>query len=92
MNLAGVERVSSGAGFSSRPRHGVAILHKIPLPMTTLSTMFERLRSAGVVPGDSDDLKLKKQLLLFAMGLMTAAPMVWNALYGYFGVSMPTWC
>ncbi len=58
--------------------------------MTTLSTMFERLRSAGVVPGDSDDLKLKKQLLLFAMGLMTAAPMLWNALYGYFGVSMPT--
>ena len=53
--------------------------------MTTLSTLSARLRSAGVEAGDSDELKLKKQLLLFAMGLMKAAPMMWNALYGYFG-------
>ena len=56
--------------------------------MTTLSTLSARLRAAGVEPGDSDELKLKKQLLLFAMGLMTAAPMLWNALYGYFGVPL----
>ncbi len=55
--------------------------------MTTLSTIFLRLHAAGVEPGDPDDLKLKKQLLLFAMALMTAAPMCWNALYGYFGLS-----
>ena len=48
--------------------------------------MAARLRAAGVEPGDADDLKIKKQLLLFAMGLMTAAPMLWNALYGYFGL------
>ncbi len=54
--------------------------------MTSLATMAARLRTAGVEPGDGDDLKIKKQLLLFAMGLMTAAPMLWNALYGYFGL------
>ena len=54
--------------------------------MTSIATMAARLRCAGVEPGDADDLKLKKQLLLFAMGLMTAAPMLWNALYGYFGL------
>ncbi len=54
--------------------------------MTTLATISARLHAAGVEPGDSDDLKLKKQLLLFAMALMTAAPMCWNALYGYFGL------
>ena len=56
--------------------------------MTSLPVMMARLRAAGVEPGDSDDLKLKKQLLLLAMGLMTAAPMFWNALYGYFGLRM----
>ena len=54
--------------------------------MTSVATMAARLRCAGVEPGDADGLRLKKQLLLFAMGLMTAAPMLWNALYGYFGL------
>lgn len=53
--------------------------------MTSLAVMMARLRAAGVEPGDTDGVKLQKQLLLFAMGLMTAAPMFWNALYGYLG-------
>ncbi len=56
--------------------------------MTSLSVMMARLRAAGVEPGDTDGVKLQKQLLLFAMGLMTAAPMFWNALYGYFGLNV----
>ena len=56
--------------------------------MTSLAVMMARLRAAGVEPGDGDGLKLQKQLLLFAMGLMTAAPMFWNALYGYFGLNV----
>jgi adenylate cyclase len=40
------------------------------------------------MPGDSDDLKLKKQLLLFAMGLMTIVPVTWLALYSVMGLQI----
>ena len=40
--------------------------------MSYFSTLVSRLRTAGIEPGDSDDLKLKKSLLLLAMGLTTA--------------------
>jgi len=47
-----------------------------------------RLRAAGVEPGDSEELKLRKQLLLFAMGLMTATPVLWLALYWMMGLDI----
>jgi len=45
----------------------------------------ERLRHAGIEALDSEDLKLRKSVLVFAMGLMTAAPMCWLALYWFMG-------
>ena len=57
--------------------------------MSYASTLLERLRTAGVEPCDSEDLKLKKQLLMFAMGLTVAAPVLWFAIYGLMGQSLP---
>ena len=56
--------------------------------MSYLSTLVSRLRTAGIEPGDSDDLKLKKSLLMLAMGLTTAAPVLWLALYWLMGLNI----
>jgi adenylate cyclase len=50
-----------------------------------MAEFLHRLRTAGIAPGDSDEVKLRKQLLLFAMGLMTAVPPLWLSLYGLLG-------
>lgn len=41
----------------------------------------ERLRSAGMRPGDDEDTRLAKSLLVFATGLMSVASGVWLLLY-----------
>lgn len=56
--------------------------------MSYLSTLVSRLRTAGIEPGDSDELKLKKSLLLLAMGLTTAAPVLWLGLYWLMGLNI----
>jgi adenylate cyclase len=56
--------------------------------MTHAQPFFARLRSAGVEPGDSDDLRIRKSIMVFAMGLMTAAPMFWLALYWLLGLQL----
>ena len=58
--------------------------------MSYVSELWRRLKTAGVEPGDSDDIKLKKSLLMFAMGLTTAAPVLWLALYQGMGLNIPT--
>jgi len=45
----------------------------------------ERLRTAGVEPGDSAELQLNKQLLMFATGLASAASMSWLTIYWAMG-------
>src|SRR5262245_13608783 len=57
--------------------------------MSYVSELARRLRTAGIEPGDSDDLKLKKSLLMFAMGLTMAAPVFWLALYWVMGMKFP---
>jgi len=52
-----------------------------PIP----SGFLERLRNAGVEPGDSAELALNKQLLAFATGLVSAASMLWLAIYWAIG-------
>jgi adenylate cyclase len=47
-----------------------------------------RLANAGIDPGDSEELKLSKSLLMFAVGLMNVAPMVWLAIYWGTGVRL----
>ncbi len=58
--------------------------------MAALSEYVNRLRTAGAQPGDSPDLRLKKQLLMFAMGLMTIVPVMWLALYWFMGLQIST--
>ncbi len=45
----------------------------------------DRLRNAGVEPGDSEELALNKQLLVFATGLVSAASMLWLLIYWAIG-------
>jgi adenylate cyclase len=50
--------------------------------------LISRLANAGIDPNDSDDLKLSKSLLMFAVGLMNVAPVVWLAIYWGTGVPL----
>lgn len=52
-------------------------------------TLYGRLRSAGVQAGDSDELQLKKQVLLFACGLMIAGSAIWLSIYWLLGLPLP---
>ncbi|HEY9397818.1 MAG TPA: adenylate/guanylate cyclase domain-containing protein [Burkholderiales bacterium] len=53
--------------------------------MSTLQELANRLRTAGIEPGDSEELRLKKSLLMFAMGLTTIAPVAWLVVYWALG-------
>ena len=50
----------------------------------------DRLRNAGAEPGDSEEQRLNKSLLMFATGLVTMAAMLWVAIYGLLGQSIST--
>jgi adenylate cyclase len=50
----------------------------------------ERLRTAGIEPGDSEELRLSKSLLMLATGLVCAAMMVWLAIYTLLGLRFST--
>ena len=52
--------------------------------------LIARLASAGIDPEDSEDLKLSKSLLMFAVGLMNVAPVIWLAIYWGTGVPLST--
>lgn len=56
--------------------------------MTPISTLATRLRNAGVVAGDSDEIRLKKTVLIFSCGLMIAAAAIWLALYKALGLTV----
>ena len=44
-----------------------------------------RLRSAGIDPGDNAEIRLNKQLLMLATGLVSVASMVWLTIYWALG-------
>ncbi|OGA12658.1 MAG: adenylyl cyclase [Betaproteobacteria bacterium RIFCSPLOWO2_02_FULL_63_19] len=56
--------------------------------MTHPQTFVARLRTAGVEPGDSGELRIRKSIMVFAMGLMTAMPMFGLALYWLLGLQL----
>lgn len=56
--------------------------------MLNTRNFIARLRSAGIRPEDPEDLKIRKSVLVFAMGLMTAAPMFWLGLYWLMGLQL----
>lgn len=49
-----------------------------------------RLSAAAIDPADSEDLRLRKTLLIFASGLMNAAAIIWLAIYWWMGLKLPT--
>ncbi|MCW5625925.1 MAG: hypothetical protein KIT73_14525 [Burkholderiales bacterium] len=50
----------------------------------------ERLGIAAIEPSDSEELRLRKTLLLFVSGLMNVAAFLWLAIYWLMGVKLPT--
>jgi len=48
-------------------------------------TLIERLRTAGIDPNDSEELRLNKSLLMFATGLASIASMLWLVIYWSLG-------
>jgi len=53
-------------------------------------TLLERLAKAAVSDTDSEELRLRKTLLLLASGLMNMAAIVWLAIYWIMGLKLPT--
>lgn len=56
--------------------------------MSDTLTLYQRLRHAGIEPADSEDTRIRKSILVFAMGMMTAAPMFWLSLYWLVGLQL----
>jgi len=49
------------------------------------ASYFGALRNAGIMPGDSAELRLQKSLLIFATGLISFASMLWLFIYWQIG-------
>jgi len=61
-----------------------------PSPAPHRLTLLERLAKAAVSDTDSEELRLRKTLLLLASGLMNMAAIVWLAIYWIMGLKLPT--
>lgn len=59
------------------------------LPLASTHRFLERLRNAGIEPGDSPEVALNKQLLFFATGLVSVTSMLWLAIYWTLGPQFP---
>ena len=55
----------------------------------TPSVLLRRLGTAGVLPTDSEEIRLKKHVLLFSCGLMIGGSAIWLGLYHLLGLSLP---
>jgi adenylate cyclase len=53
--------------------------------VTEHAGFFDAVRSAGISPTDSEEIRLQKSLLLFATGLVSVASMLWLLLYWQLG-------
>lgn len=53
--------------------------------MSTNRSFVESIRSAGILPNDSEELRLQKSLLIFATGLISFASMLWLFIYWQLG-------
>jgi len=52
--------------------------------------LIARLGAAAIDPADSEELRLRKTLLMFASGLMNAAAILWLGIYWWMGLKLPT--
>jgi len=53
-------------------------------------SLLERVARAAVDENDSEDLRMRKTLLMLASGLMNVAAIVWLAIYWIMGLKLPT--
>ncbi|MCF8150386.1 MAG: adenylate/guanylate cyclase domain-containing protein [Burkholderiaceae bacterium] len=58
-----------------------------PKSTPPLTSFLDRLQHAGIEPGDSDDRRLSKSLLMLATGLISVAIILWVLLYSFLGPS-----
>lgn len=58
-------------------------------PVSEHSSFADRLRNAGIRPGDSEQVQLNKTLLVFATGLFSFGSMAWLGMYWLLGPKMP---
>jgi adenylate cyclase len=85
--------VDRGGGFLRHCAHAHVLHASSPFVMTLQATgsspvatsFSERLRNAGIAPGDSEEQRLNKSLLMLATGLACLASMVWVAIYSFLG-------
>ena len=59
-------------------------------PFVRRRGLIARLGAAAIDETDSDDLKLRKTLLMFASGLMNLAAVLWLLIYWWMGLKLPT--
>jgi adenylate cyclase len=52
--------------------------------------LIARLGAAAIDESDSDEVKLRKTLLMFASGLMNMAAILWLLIYWWMGLKLPT--
>ncbi len=52
--------------------------------------LISRLGDAAIDANDSEEMKLRKSLLIFASGLMNIAAILWLAIYWWMGLKLPT--
>jgi class 3 adenylate cyclase len=59
-------------------------------PVAQRPSLLERLARSAVDEHDSEELRLRKTLLIFASGLMNLAAILWLAIYWVLGLKLPT--
>lgn len=59
-------------------------------PTTASHRFIAALRNAGIEPGDSEELRLSKSLLMFTTGLFTLTTMLWVVIYSFLGQQFST--
>jgi adenylate cyclase len=84
MNSVAANRTANDASMS-------AALHgRMHASDSARGSILERLGRSAIDVNDSDDLRLRKTLLIFASGLMNMAAIVWLAIYWIMGLKLPT--
>ncbi|MDP1983951.1 MAG: adenylate/guanylate cyclase domain-containing protein [Sulfuritalea sp.] len=61
-----------------------------PESSTALQSFLARLQNAGIDPGDDEELRLNKSLLMLATGLASVAIMLWVTIYWILGPQFST--
>ena len=56
--------------------------------MSNSTSLYQRLRHAGIDENDDNDTRIRKSILVFAMGMMTAVPMFWLSVYWFVGLQL----